>query len=138
MSRTLSLIGSVCLLTALVTLTTAQDTKAPAKPKGRLPAYYGDVVTEAQRGQIYTIQGKYNDQIKKLQEEIKTLADKRDAEIEGLLTAEQKTKIDTLKAEAGKKKADAGKTATEEKKPAATEAVKEPKTATPAPKTSTK
>jgi TolA-binding protein len=130
MSRSLSLIGSISLVALLVTLTTAQDTKAPAKPKGRLPAYYGDVVSEKQRSEIYSIQSKYADQIKKLQDEIKALSDKRDTEIEGVLTAEQKAKVATLKAEAAKKKTD--KAAADDAKPG--EPAKEaPKSATTTP-----
>ncbi len=76
--------------------------KAPTK---RLPAYYKDVVTEAQRENIYKIQEKYNGKISILADEIKTLQAARNAEIEALLSTEQKTKLDAVKAAAAKKRA---------------------------------
>ena len=75
------------------------DANAAKKPKGRLPAYYGKVVTDKQREQIYEIQGKFHEQIAKLQEQLNALTAKRDAEIEQVLTDDQRTEIARLKAE---------------------------------------
>jgi len=64
-----------------------------AKFKGRLPAHYGDIVTEEQRQKIYEIQGKYAKQIDALEEQLEGLKNKRDAEIEKVLSGEQKAKL---------------------------------------------
>ena len=64
-----------------------------------MPAYYGKVVTDKQREQIYEIQAKFNEQIAKLQEQLTTLSTKRDAEIEQVLTDEQRAEIARLKSE---------------------------------------
>ena len=77
----------------------ATDANAAKKPKGRLPAYYGKVVTDKQREQIYEIQGKFMEQIVKLQEQLTALAAKRDAEVEQVLTDEQRAEIARLKSE---------------------------------------
>jgi hypothetical protein len=90
-------------ITVTVATTAATQEKAPAKPKGRLPAYYKDVVTVVQKEAIYGIQIKYAEQMDKLEAEIKALTAKRDAEIEGLLSADQKDAIAKAKAAAGKK-----------------------------------
>jgi hypothetical protein len=127
--RIVTLVASICTIACLFSFALAQETKETKpslKVKGRLPAYYKDVVDDKQKEQIYSIQTKYNDQIKKLADEMKALTEKRDAEVAAVLTAEQKAKVDALKAEAAKKKADA--------KEPATESVKEPaKTTTTTP-----
>ncbi len=74
--------------------------EAPAKKsRGRLPAYYGKVVTDEQREQIYEIQARFTEQITKLQEQLDALVAKRDAEIDQVLTDEQRAKIARLKSE---------------------------------------
>ena len=82
------------------------DSKAKAgakeKPKGRLPAYYKDVVTDEQKDQIYVIQAKYEKQL----DAVKA---KQNGEIEALLSAEQKEKLAKVKAEADAKKKSAKK-----------------------------
>ncbi|MHB0955107.1 MAG: hypothetical protein ACYC6N_20160 [Pirellulaceae bacterium] len=86
----------------------AADTPAPAaaaeesaakKVRGRLPAYFGKVVTDKQREQIYTIQAKFNEEIAKLQEQLDTLSAKRDTEIEKVLTDEQRAEVARFKSE---------------------------------------
>lgn len=99
------------------------------KPKGRLPPYYKDVVTEKQRDEIYTIQAKYEPQIDELQAQIDKLQEKRDAEIEKLLNASQKSKLEKLKAEKSKKKAAAAADDMKDEEPEKTEEpekIKEP------------
>jgi hypothetical protein len=64
--------------------------------KGRLPAYYGQIVDDAQRQRIYQIQSTYNPQIEALQAEIVALTDKRDAEIRAVLSPEQQQRLDIL------------------------------------------
>jgi Spy/CpxP family protein refolding chaperone len=73
---------------------------ARAKPRGRLPAYYGDVVTQDQRDKIYSIQATYEVQLAALREQLESLVDKRDAEVEAILSAEQKEQVKKLAADA--------------------------------------
>jgi hypothetical protein len=103
------------------------DSKAKAgakeKPKGRLPAYYKDIVTEEQKDQIYAIQAKHAKQIDDLQSQLTAARAKLNDEIEALLSAEQKEKLAKLKAEAdakkkSDKKGDGDKKTAEEAKPA--------------------
>jgi len=87
--------------------------KARAKPRGRLPAFYGRVVSGDQKDKIYAIQQSYEPKIADLQAQLKALTDKRDAEIAAVLTADQKTKVDQLSADAKAKRAQrSGKTDT--------------------------
>ena len=77
----------------------AAENGAAKKPRGRLPAYYGKVVTDKQREEIYAIQAKFNEEIAKLQEQLETLSTKRDTEIEKVLTDEQRAEIARFKSE---------------------------------------
>ena len=78
--------------------------KGDDKLKGRLPNNYGKVdLTMAQREKIYAIQNDYDAQLDALKEQIKQLVAKRDADIDGVLTAEQKSKLAALRDEAKKK-----------------------------------
>ena len=63
------------------------------KFKGRLPAHYGDIVSEVQRLQIYAVQEKYAKQIEELNEKLTLLQAQRDREIENMLSAEQKARL---------------------------------------------
>jgi hypothetical protein len=112
------LIGSVL---AIGSYGLAQNA-APAKPRGRLPAYYKDIIDAKQRDRIYEIQAEYAAKITPLQEEIKKLSEEREAAIEGVLTAEQKGKLKKVREEAtaGRKGKAATPAATEEQ-PAASE-----------------
>jgi len=82
----------------------ANTTEDAAKPKGRLPAYFADVVSGEQKEKIYAIQAKYADQIKQLDEQLAAVAKKQNDEIDAVLSAEQKAKIDAARAEAVAKK----------------------------------
>jgi len=75
----------------------------------RLPRHYGDVVTEDQRERIATAFAKYNAKLAKLRSEIKAMTAERDQTIEGMLTAEQKSKLAKLKADAQAKRKTANK-----------------------------
>ncbi len=88
------------------------------KRKGTLPAYYGDVVSEEQREKIYSIQAKYADQIKDLNDQLEALRGKQTKEIEAVLSAEQKAKIDAAREAAAAKK----KKKSDDKKKAETKA----------------
>jgi Spy/CpxP family protein refolding chaperone len=111
-------LASTLVVTAVSLNSIGQDAKkadpkakagAKEKPKGRLPAYYKDVVTDEQRDQIYAIQAKYSKQLDDLQSQIDAAKAKQNDEIEGLLSAEQKDKLAKVKAEADAKKKTAKK-----------------------------
>jgi len=96
---------------------TGQETK---KAKGRLPAYYGDIVTPEQRERIYAIQAAYDVQKEKLETQLAGLKDKEAAEVESVLTPQQKGKLKLAQDEAAakkKKKADDKKAAEGEAAP---------------------
>ena len=97
----------------------AQESKTPAakpaaktaaeveKPKGRLPNNFGKVdLTSAQREKIYAIQSDYDTQLDALKDQIKALVAKRDADVEAVLTAEQKSKLEELRAETKRRTAE--------------------------------
>jgi hypothetical protein len=89
--------------------------KAPAK--GRLPAYYAQIVNEGQRQRIYQIQASYYPKIDALQAEIDALVAQRDAEIRAVLSPEQQQRLDARIADAqAKKAAKAEKKAAEKKR----------------------
>ena len=124
-----TLVVAVVSLNSIGQETKKPDSKAKAgakdKAKGRLPAYYKDVVTEEQRTQIYAIQAKYAKQLEDLQSQIDAVKAKQNGEIEGLLSAEQKEKLAKVKAEAdAKKKADKKETAKPAEAKATTESAK--------------
>ena len=79
---------------------TGQEKKADSKakvtrkePKGRLPAYFKDVVSDEQRSKIYAIQEKYAAQIEDLQTQLEDLRKKQSDEIDAVLTKEQLDKV---------------------------------------------
>ncbi|MFO7905129.1 MAG: hypothetical protein ACQESR_26275 [Planctomycetota bacterium] len=69
------------------------DPKERKRLRLRLPTYYGRVVTEAQREEIYGIQAKYNSSILKLKEELESLSAKRDSEVKAVLSEEQRAEV---------------------------------------------
>ncbi|HWB00193.1 MAG TPA: hypothetical protein VG713_16985 [Pirellulales bacterium] len=79
--------------------------KARAEARGYLPPYYKNVVDGVQREKIYKIQSQYEAKMDELEKQLKAMADQRDAEIEGVLTPEQKQRIKELAAEAKTKRA---------------------------------
>ena len=80
------------------------EKKERAEPRGRLPNFYSDVVTEEQREKIYAIQKKYAEELEDLTEQLKALANDGDAEISALLTPEQRDKVAKAAAEAKAKR----------------------------------
>jgi Spy/CpxP family protein refolding chaperone len=97
----------------------AEVKKEPARPRGRLPAYYGQVVTPQQREKIYSIQQSYAERIEALQAQLKELQSKLDSEVKAVLTAEQVKKVEELAAAAAKARAKPAEEATAEKAPEA-------------------
>jgi len=84
----------------------SQDTFRP-----RLPMYYARVVDEKQRQKIYDIQRKYHPQIEALQKQLEELIAKRNAEIEAVLTPQQKAEIEKLRQEAATRRSEKSGTA---------------------------
>ena len=83
--------------------------KSNAKPvakkaETRLPAHYGEVVTEDQRKEVASVYAKYNAKLAKLKAEIKSVTAERDTAIEAMLSAEQKVKLAQLKSGAKEKR----------------------------------
>jgi len=70
--------------------------KRRSEPRGRLPAYYGEVIDNQQREKIYDIQSRILQQISQLQQQIAQLEQQRDAEVVAVLTAEQAAKVKEL------------------------------------------
>jgi hypothetical protein len=105
---------------------------AEKKPVKRLPAYFKDIVDGTQKEKIYTLQEKYDAQIDALAEQIKALQKQRDTEYESVLTAEQKVKLEKVRADA---KAKAAEKAAAKK--AAEAATAKPVTTTDKPATTT-
>ena len=107
-------------------LSIGQEAKAK-KAKGRLPAYFADIVTEEQRVAIYKIQETHKKQIDDLEAQLATARDKEMAEIEAVLDAQQKEKLKKAREEAAAKKKKKSSDAPAEIKPA--EAAPKPKKA---------
>ena len=84
------------------------------EPAGRLPAYYKDVVDDAQRDKIYAIQAEYAGRIDRLRQQLDDLLEQRDQRIEAVLTPQQRAKVEAAREEAKAKKA--GKKAKEKLK----------------------
>lgn len=83
--------------------------KARAKLRGRLPAHFGKIVDPQQKEQIYGIQREYAPKIEALRAELQALLAKRDADVENVLTAEQKEKLAEFRAAAASKRGAAAK-----------------------------
>ena len=85
-----------------------------AKSDNRLPNNYGKVgLTEDQRKKIYDIHDRYSTQIDELEKKIAELKAKQTTECEAVLTAEQRTSLQTANEETKKKAAETKKKAAE-------------------------
>jgi flagellar motility protein MotE (MotC chaperone) len=72
-------------------------TKDTAKAKGQLPTYWGQLgLSEEQKQKVYKLQGKYNDEIDKLELQIKELKAKMSEERGKILTGEQKKRLEEI------------------------------------------
>src|SRR5687768_8361264 len=81
-----------------------KEAKDPAvKTKGTLPQNWSKLgLTDAQKTKVYSIQGKYKDEIEKLEEQIRELKEKQRKESLEVLTSEQKKRLEEiLKEKAG-------------------------------------
>lgn len=71
--------------------------KDEPKAKGFLPQNWGKIgLTDDQKQEIYKIQAKHNGEIEKLEAKIKEIKGARDKEMKGVLTADQKKKLDEI------------------------------------------
>ncbi len=106
-------LGVGILFLACATLNLAQDAKKPAakpaeKPaakkktiRGRLPAYYGQIgLSKEQREKIYQIQANYRAKIEELEKQLAELRAKQQAEIDAVLTPDQKKRLEELRSRA--------------------------------------
>ena len=85
----------------------AEGAKKAARSGDRLPPNYGKIgVNEEQRKKIYEIQNKFDDQIAALQKQIADLRAKEKAEVEAVLTADQKKALQSAIEESQKKSAE--------------------------------
>ncbi len=76
------------------------------KAAGRLPNNYGKLgLSEKQKTSVYAAQTKYATEISALIKQVEDLRAKRDAEVEAVLTAEQKVKLQELQGETAKRTA---------------------------------
>ena len=93
-----------------------EGAKKSAKSGDRLPANYGKIgISEEQRKKIYDIQNKYDDQIAALQKQLADLRAKETAEVEAVLTPEQKKALQTANDESKKKAAEKKKASEKDK-----------------------
>jgi hypothetical protein len=102
MKRVLPVLASVVMCVVLLPSLAQEAKKAPAK--GRLPAYFGDVVDDAERQKIYDIQASYEPKIDKLEKELEALKDERDEKILKVLPAAKQKQVEAAKAAAAAKR----------------------------------
>lgn len=96
------------------------------KPGARMPNYFPKLsLTDQQREKILNTLVDYNEQIDELEDQIKELREKRDAEVRALLTAAQRDKLAEMEQDAKKKRAE--KSASKKPTEPAAEEKKEPK-----------
>lgn len=93
-----------------------EGTKKAAKSGDRLPANYAKIgISEEQRKKIYEIQNSYDVQIAALQKQLADLRTKETAEVEAVLTPEQKKALLAANDESKKKAAEKKKANEKEK-----------------------
>ena len=74
------------------------------RARGRLPAYYNQVVTGEQREKIYEIQEQYQPKIEALDAQLKALKKEREERITAVLTPEQRQKVEEAATKAKQKR----------------------------------
>ncbi|MCE9607530.1 MAG: hypothetical protein K8U03_21800 [Planctomycetia bacterium] len=97
---------------------TEKKVKKVEERRGPLPAHFAKIVDPDQKEKIYIIQDRYQTEIAPLAAKIKEIQAQRDQEIEGVLTADQVSKLKFLRLEAAANAKRPMKTATVEGKPA--------------------
>jgi hypothetical protein len=74
-----------------------KDVKPDMRFKGQLPSYWGMIgLTDDQREKVYALQAKYNQDIDKLEKQIKDMKEKMSKERFEVLSAEQKTALEDI------------------------------------------
>ena len=87
-------LGSKRQAAAVVAKPAAQSPQQPHKKfKGRLPTYYSKVVNDQQRQYIYSLQWRYEQEIRKYEEHLKKLVLHRDKMIYNVLSPQQKEQL---------------------------------------------
>lgn len=69
---------------------------------GRLPPYYASVVDDRQRQAIYEIRARRATELEQLEKQLDALRQSEMAEIEGVLTADQRAQVESLRAKRAK------------------------------------
>ena len=85
----------------------AAEESTPKKKRafrGRLPAYYGQVVDEEQRKMIYAVQMEYAPKIDALKAQLATLIEQQNQRVTAVLTPEQLKQVEDFKAAAKAKR----------------------------------
>ena len=82
-----------------------RDLKIIKRFARRLPNFYSQVVSNAQRDKVYEIQAAYFEPIEMLTLRLERLTAERDAQIAALLSAEQKAKVEALAKESTERRA---------------------------------
>ncbi len=72
-----------------------KDLQITKKFARRLPNFYGEVVNEKQKAEIYEIQASYFQLIESLKLRVQKLEEERNAQIEAVLTPDQKAHVDS-------------------------------------------
>lgn len=91
--------------------TKTADQPAKAAPSPRLPPYFAQIGLSAeQRTKVLKVRQDYAPRIERLEQQLAELIAQRDVEVEGVLTADQKAKLTSLR-EAPKGKGTEGKSA---------------------------
>ena len=97
-------IGLTVLGTSPLSIGQDDGPKVEKKVRGRLPAYYSEIVTGEQREKIYEIQSKYQEQITELTQQLADLVKQQNDEIESVLNEEQKAQLKKAQADGAAKK----------------------------------
>jgi hypothetical protein len=84
----------VCLCTPVVTGQEKKGKVPAGKLRGQLPQNYGKLgLNDAQKQRIYGIQATYRDRIDVLEQQIEALKEEQRKEIEGVLSADQRSRL---------------------------------------------
>jgi hypothetical protein len=96
--------------------TTSTGKVAPPDPTHRVPPGYSKLgLTDQQKEDIYAIQGKYYPQIQRLEKQLDDLRERREADIEKVLTSKQRQLLDQQKKAAADARKAARKASEKEK-----------------------
>ncbi len=86
--------AAMAAVIALSGLSVAQEKKEAGRARGSLPQNWSKLgLTDAQKQQVYKIEQDYRTQIEALQAQIKDLQGKEKAELDKVLTADQKKRL---------------------------------------------